>query len=103
MLRNQGAAVDMVYFELVQGAYVLIEQITFGAPRFGNGAFALYAMGQAPAKGDNYLVTHIHDPIPSFPSQSNGNQHISLGYFITTEGETTVTAADFDCSGGHDE
>jgi hypothetical protein len=69
-------------------------QTTFGAPRFGNEAFAEYAMSQAPQLGMNNRVAHQYDPVPSTPPLLNGFRHTSPVFFITTATGVTPTSAD---------
>jgi len=84
-LRNTGLVVDMT---------------SFGAPRFGNEAFAEYAMAQAPQLGMNYRVAHQYDPVPTVPMLSSGFRHTSPAYFITTATGVNPTIADIEIQEG---
>lgn len=84
-LRNTGLFADMA---------------TFGGPRFGNEAFAEYAMAQAPKLGTNYRVAHQYDPVPTLPPLVNGFRHTSPAYFITTATGVPPTIADIEIQEG---
>lgn len=79
---------------------------TYGSPRVGNEAFALY-MG-ATAKGFNYRVTHFDDPVPQLPPASallGSYRHTSPEYWIMSENSTTTpSVSDIQvCPGTHNE
>jgi len=53
-----------------------VEVYTFGAPRVGNQAFALYADGQFP-DGGSWRMTNLRDPIPRVPLKIMDYFHIT--------------------------
>ena len=44
-----------------------------GPGKFGNADISNYIQGQAPAKGNNYRVTHFNDVVPQLPEHTWGN------------------------------
>jgi hypothetical protein len=68
---------------------------TFGSPRVGNAAFAIFVTSQSPQLGENYRMTHENDPVPQLSPTWIGYQHTSPEYWLTNGTDTTdVYAAD---------
>ena len=86
-LRNSGHVVDLVRcpFPLlsVNAANTKVKA-TFGQPRVGDVATSQYITNQAPAKGNNYRLTHTNDPVPRMPFEAMGYVHISPEYYISS-------------------
>ncbi|KAL5118906.1 hypothetical protein ACEQ8H_003229 [Pleosporales sp. CAS-2024a] len=77
ILRSQGKNIDLY---------------TYGSPRVGLDAVADYL--SKTTLGQNYRVTHLHDPVPKLPPAFLGYRHVSPEYYITAANNVSVTPAD---------
>lgn len=98
MLRNDGMIVDIVRFPFsqVQKKCSNKLQYTYGQPHIGTADISNFIQSQAPAKGNNFRVTHFDDPVPKLPPHDIGDwDHYFPEYFINLN-EGTQTASNLE-------
>lgn len=61
---------------------------TYGSPRVGNAAFAVFVTDQSPDLGNNYRMTHYNDPVPQIPPEWVDYEHTSPEYWLATGPDT---------------
>jgi triacylglycerol lipase len=91
-LRNAGYTLDLVSRFPTHDTYSDTLQYTYGQPRVGNEALAIYMTDQ----GSLYRATHTDDIVPKLPPASWGFSHASPEYWITSGNDVPVTTSDID-------
>lgn len=74
-----------------------LDLYTFGSPRVGNYFLARHISRQG--MGNNYRVSHIHDPVPGLPLKGLppfGYFHVWPQWYITSGNNVPVTVNDID-------
>ncbi|XWX00334.1 hypothetical protein V2A60_008354 [Cordyceps javanica] len=78
-----GGAVAALAGAYLRRAGYKAEVYTFGAPRVGNEAFALFTGSQP---GGVYRMTHTDDPVPRLPPMIFGYRHGGAEYWLSNGG-----------------
>lgn len=83
-MRNDGMIVDIVSSSFpIHHSPSNMPQYTYGQPHLGTADISNFIQSQAPAKGNNFRVTHFDDAVPKLPPHDIGDwDHYFPEYFI---------------------
>ncbi|KAJ5919557.1 hypothetical protein N7454_009392 [Penicillium verhagenii] len=87
-----GAALAALAGTALRNAGYTLDLYTYGQPRVGNDALAVYMTAQ----GSLWRTTHTDDIVPRVPPEILGYAHASPEYWITSGDDVTVTDDDID-------
>ncbi|CAJ1991268.1 lipase / LIP2 [Leishmania donovani] len=77
----------------------IVSLYTFGMPRVGNRAFAVWAAGML-SRGSHFRITSRHDPVPRMPSSgSAGFQHVPYEVYCAAAAGTNCRVCEDSADG----
>lgn len=78
-----GAQATLIALDLIHSGISNVYCVTFGSPRVGNEAFAVYASSVLDST-HQYRITHHKDTVPSVPPRRLSYMHLSGEYTLCT-------------------